>query len=33
MQITFYDAFFFNRWIHILSDYITYKVTINRFFA
>ena len=34
MQITFYDAnFFFNGWIHILSDYITYKVTINRFFA
>ena len=30
----FYDAiFFFNGWIHILSDYITYKVTINRFFA
>ena len=25
--------FFFNGWIHILSDYIIYKVTINRFFA
>ena len=34
VQITFYDAiFFFNGWIHILSDYITYKVTINRFFT
>ena len=31
MQITFCDAIFFNEWIHILSDYITYKVTINKF--
>ena len=35
MQITFYDAniFFPNGWIHILSDYSIYKVTINVFFC
>ena len=32
MQITFYDVnFFFIGWIHILSDYITYKLLLIGF--